>query len=69
MLNFAEWFYSTNKKIAENLWGNIPCATRKPSDGPITKPTPSSNQKGKSMLPSGGASAGNAAPLQAKMKK
>jgi hypothetical protein len=30
-MNFKDWF--KEQGFAENMWGNIPCKTRKPSDG------------------------------------
>ncbi len=53
MLHFKEWLKN------ENMWGNVPCRTRKPSDGWVGKQSYSSN--------SSGASA--AAPMQKNMKK
>jgi hypothetical protein len=54
MLNFKEWLKN------ENMWGNVPCKTRKPSDGWVGKQSYSSNG-------SGGTAA--AAPMQKNMKK
>jgi hypothetical protein len=53
MLNFKEWLKN------ENMWGNVPCKTRKPSDGWVGKQSYSSNG-------SGGTAA---APMQKNMKK
>lgn len=47
-LEFDKWL-----ELKENLWGNIPCKGRKPSDGPVGG-TPSS---------------GTPTPMQQKMKK
>ena len=40
MLNFKEWLKN------ENMWGNTPCRTRKPSDGWVGKQSYSSNGSG-----------------------
>lgn len=53
MLNFKEWLKN------ENMWGNTPCKTRKPSDGWVGKQSYSSN----------GSGGGAAAPMQKNMKK
>lgn len=51
-LKFNEWL-----KLKENLWGNIPCKGRKPSDGPVGGVT------------SSGTPSQSSAPMQQKMKK
>ena len=52
MLNFKEWLKN------ENMWGNTPCRTRKPSDGWVGKQSYSSNGSG-----------GTSQPMQKSMKK
>ena len=32
-MNFKEWLEKQDPKLSENLWGNVPARTRKPSDG------------------------------------
>jgi hypothetical protein len=53
-MKFKEW-------LIENMWGNTPARTRKPSDGLVGKSSPSSN--------GAAAGAGAAPPMQQKMKK
>lgn len=51
MKTFIEW-------LNENMWGNTPARTRKPSDGWVGKQSYSSN-----------GSSGSSAPMQKNMKK
>lgn len=40
MKKFREWVSQKDSTLYENLWGNIPSKSRKPSDGWTTKAAP-----------------------------
>lgn len=58
MSKFKEWILKRDQALYENMWGNIPCKGRKPSDG--------RGGRGGSM---GGGMMQQQQPMQQKMKK